>query len=233
METSARRPTEDARRLLANCFLFQGLGAEERNELVTRAHIRRFAAGDTIFRMGSPGSSMMAVLSGDVRISISSPEGKELLLAILNPGEVFGEIALLDGKERSADATAMTACSLAVLERRDVLSFLERHPGSWPRIVEVLCERYRENTQHASEVGLMQLPARLAKALLRMDAERPGQDARAARSQLSQRELGNMVGAARESVNKCLNEWQRRGVVRIDGNSIAIIDRPALKELAG
>src|SRR5579872_61703 len=127
MDTPTRRPADDARRLLADCFLFQGLGSEERALLVARAHIRRFAAGDTIFLQGAPGSSMMAVLSGQVRISISSPEGKELLLAILRPGEVFGEIALLDGKERSADARAMTACSLAVLERREVLVFLERH----------------------------------------------------------------------------------------------------------
>lgn len=194
---------------------------------MARAHIRRFAAGDVIFHMGSPGSSMMAVLSGQVRISISSPEGKELLLAIIHPGEVFGEIALLDGKERSADATAIGACSLAVLERRDVLVFLERHPEAWVRIVEVLCERFRENTQHAAEVSLLQLPARLAKALLRMEGE-----GIAGSKALSQRELGNMVGAARESVNKCLNDWQRRGVIRLDDNAIAILDRHALEAMA-
>lgn len=227
MEQGVRRPVEDGRRLLGDCFLFQGLGAEERGALVTRAHIRRFAAGETIFHMGSPGSSMMAVLSGEVRISISSPEGKELLLAILQPGEVFGEIALLDGKERSADARAHTACSLAILERRNVLAFFERHPHVWPRIVEVLCDRFRENTQHVAEVALMHLPGRLAKALLRMDA-----DPRSRSGGLSQRELGNMVGAARETVNKCLNEWQRRGIIRIEDNAVAILDRAALEQLS-
>jgi CRP-like cAMP-binding protein len=227
MATPTRRPADDARRFLGNCFLFQGLDPEERNQVVSRAHVRRFASGDMIFHMGSPGSSMMAVLTGQVRISISSPDGKELLLAILQPGEVFGEIALLDGKERSADARAVGACSLAVLERRDVLVFLERHPEAWARIVEVLCERFRENTQHAAEVSLLQLPARLAKVLLRMD----GGGTAGARP-LSQRELGNLVGAARESVNKCLNDWQRRGVIRLDDNAIAIIDRPALEAMA-
>jgi CRP-like cAMP-binding protein len=227
MDTPTRRPADDARRLLANCFLFQGLGPEERDQLVARAHIRRFGAGETIFHMGAPGSSMMAVLSGQVRISISSPEGKELLLAIIHPGEVFGEIALLDGKERSADAIAMQACSLAVLERRDVLVFLDRNGGAWARIVEVLCERFRENTQHAAEVSLLQLPARLSKALLRMESEGPSGG-----KALSQRELGNLVGAARESVNKCLNEWQRRGIIRLDDNAIAILDRTALEGMA-
>ena len=227
MSQGARKPVEDGRRLLGDCFLFQGLGAEERAELVTKAHIRRFAAGESIFHMGSPGSSMMAVLSGEVRISISSPEGKELLLAILQPGEVFGEIALLDGKERSADAKAHSACTLAILERREVLAFFERHPHAWPRIVEVLCDRFRENTQHVAEVALMHLPGRLAKALLRMDADR-----RTRSGALSQRELGNMVGAARETVNKCLNEWQRRGIIRMDDNAIAIVDKSVLESLA-
>lgn len=196
-------------------------------QLVSRARIRRFAAGDVIFLQGSPGASMMAVLSGQVRISISSPEGKELLLAIVQPGEVFGEIALLDGKERSADARAQTACSLAVLDRREVLVFLERHPEAWVRIVEMLCERFRENTQHAAEVSLLQLPARLAKALLRMDAERlPGS------KPLSQRELGNLIGAARESVNKCLSDWQRRGAIRIDDAAIIIVDRASIEAIA-
>ena len=97
----------------------------ERADLVGRARIRNYPAGETIFLMGSSGDSMMAVLDGTIRISVPSPEGKEIVLAIIQPGEVFGEIALLDGKERTAEATVMTDCTLAVLERRDVLSFLE------------------------------------------------------------------------------------------------------------
>lgn len=226
MERNLRRPAEDGRRLLGDCALFRGLDPDERRDLVTRAHIRRFAAGDVIFHMGERGSSMMAVLSGTVRIAISSPDGKELLLALLQPGEVFGEIALFDGKERSADAMAQTDCGLAVLERRDVLAFLDRTPHAWPRVVEVLCERFRDNTQHVAEVALMQLPARLAKVLLRVGAE-PA----AGRRPLSQRELGNMVGAARESVNKCLKDWQRRGIIGIAENAITILDRPTLERL--
>ena len=102
--------------------------------------------------------------------------------------------------------------------------FLEHHPEAWASIVEVLCERFRENTQHAAEVSLLQLPARLAKALLRIEGE-----GAAGGKALSQRELGNLVGAARESVNKCLNEWQRRGVIRLDDNAIAILERQALE----
>ncbi len=222
---------EDARRQLANCVLFRGLVTGERDAVVGRARMRHFAAGETVFLMGSPGGSMMAVLSGTVRISIPSQEGREIVLAVLLPGEVFGEIALLDGKERTADARAMTACDLAVLERRDVLEFLERQPNAWPRVVEVLCDRLRATDLQMAEVAMQQLPVRLAKVLLRMTyveaLSRP-----ADRVQVSQRELGNIVGAARESVNKCLSEWQRSGWVRIDRTSITISDRTTVERVA-
>jgi CRP/FNR family cyclic AMP-dependent transcriptional regulator len=123
---------------------------------------------------------------------------------------------------------------LAILERRDVFAFLERQPNAWPRLVEVLCDRLRTTDQHIAEVALLQLPVRLAKALLRMadsDANAaPGRNA--ATVQMSQRELGNIVGAARESVNKCLREWQRSGLVRIEGTSITISNRATLEDVA-
>jgi CRP/FNR family cyclic AMP-dependent transcriptional regulator len=222
---------EDARRQVANCVLFRGLVTGERDAVVARARMRHFAAGETIFLMGSPGGSMMAVLSGTVRISISSPEGREIVLAVFQPGEVFGEIALLDGKERTADARAMTACVLAVLERRDVFEFLERQPDAWPRVVEVLCDRLRATDLQMAEVAMQQLPVRLAKVLLRMTyVEALGRPA--AGVHVSQRELGDIVGAARESVNKCLSQWQRSGWVRIEGTSIIISDRTTLEHVA-
>src|SRR2546430_7229071 len=149
---------EDARRLLANCILFRGLVENERDAVVARARLRRFAAGETIFLMGSPGESMMAVLGGQVRISVPSPEGREILLAIFQPGEVFGEIALLDGKERTADARAMTACDLAILERRDVFAFLERKPDAWPRLVAGLCGPPGPPPQPNAPGGLLAIP---------------------------------------------------------------------------
>jgi CRP/FNR family transcriptional regulator, cyclic AMP receptor protein len=222
---------EDARRLLANCILFRDLVTGARDAVVARARIRHFAAGDTIFLMGSPGNSMIAVLRGTVRISVPSPEGREIVLAILQPGEVFGEIALLDGKERTADARAMTACDLAVVERRDVMEFLERQPDAWPRLVEVLCRRLRATDLHMAEVAMQPLPVRLAKVLLRI-AHSGTLGRPADRVQVSQRDLGNIVGAARESVNKCLSEWQRSGWVRIEGMSITISDRAMLEQMA-
>ena len=140
-ETDAVEPQETelngARQLLGNCVLFGGLSADERAAVVARARIRTVNAEETVFAIGSPGDQMMALLRGTVRISVPSLEGRELLLAIIRPGEVFGELAVLDGKERSADAIAESPCTLAILDRHDILSFFDRNPSAWPKIVTV------------------------------------------------------------------------------------------------
>jgi len=208
---------DEARRLLSDCVLFRKLAPKEREALVARAHMRSFEAGNTIFLMGALHDSMFAVLSGEVRISMPSAEGKEVVLAIVHAREVFGEIAMLDGKPRSADATALTACNLAVLDRRDVLGTLDRNPGSWLGLVEL---------------ALLGLPERLAKTLLRaLDTPRD-HPSNPTDLRLSQYELANRVGAARESVNKCLHEWQRAGIIRMEKRVIKIVDRAALEKLA-
>jgi CRP/FNR family cyclic AMP-dependent transcriptional regulator len=219
-----------ARRLIENCVLFKGLSEIERSAISARARIRTFDAGEIIFAIGSPGDQMMAVLSGTVRISLPSKDGKELLLAIIHPGEVFGELAVLDGKERSADAHAESACSLAILERQDILSYLDRNPSAWLKIVEVLCHRLRRTDQVLAEVALMQLPTRLAKMMLRITEDSSVKQSEKIR--FSQRELASMVGGTRESVNKCLRKWQSGGIVQVSESWIAITDRTALEGIA-
>jgi CRP-like cAMP-binding protein len=223
---------EDARRLLGKGALFRKLAPKDRDSLVARARMRSFNAGESIFLMGDLHDSMIAILKGEVRISIPSVDGKELILAIVYAGEVFGEIAMLDGKPRSADATALTACTLAVLDRRDVLAALDRNPEAWLGFVEVLCSRLRYTDQQLVEMALLQLPERLAQTLLRTVDAVPTQVSNRARLRLSQNELAHRVGATRESVNKCLNEWQRGGIIRIEKHAITIMDRAALEALA-
>jgi CRP/FNR family transcriptional regulator, cyclic AMP receptor protein len=223
---------ESARRLIGDCRLFRGLSEARRAELVARAHVRSYGRGDTIFVMGDEGDRLMAVLDGRVRISVTSPDGREMVLAILGAGEVFGEIAVLDGRERTADATAHTACTLAVVDRRDVLALLEREPSAWLAVVELLCARLRSADQHMSEIALLDLPARLASTLLRMAEGQGGVAGEKAKLSLSQRQLGEMVGASRESVNKCISQWQRADIVRVDGAAITLLNRNALRRIA-
>ena len=230
MKAPDKNTQDEAHRLLGKCILFRGLNPDERQDLVAQARIRNFGAGDTIFLMGSPGDSMMAVLTGTIRISVPSPEGKEIVLAILQPGELLGEIALLDGKDRTADARAMAACSLAILDRRAVMAFLEKHPSGCLGLIEVLCGRLRKTDQQIAEIVFLDLAARLAKTLLRVATVAHGPSG--TRVELSQRELGNIVGATRESINKCLREWQRNGIVRVEESEIVITKRLALQALA-
>ena len=224
---------EQAHRLLGNCTLFSGLSADERAEITGRAHIRSLAAGETVFATGAAGDQMMALLSGTIRISVSSVDGRELLLAIIQPGEVFGELTVLDGKERSADAIAETPCTLAILHRHDVLSFFERNPSAWPKLVDVLCQRLRRTNVVFAEVALLQLPVRLAKAMLRLlDLQTGSAPPQPAIIRFSQRELANMVGGTRESVNRCLRSWHRDGIVQMTEGSIIVVNRPALENMA-
>jgi CRP/FNR family transcriptional regulator, cyclic AMP receptor protein len=138
-------------RLFSECALFRNLERWEKEALFTRVRIRDFAAGETIFVIGSPGDSMMIVLRGTVQISVpwetqisvTSPKGQPHVVATRSPGEIFGEIAFLDGGARLADALAITDCSLAIVDRHDLLAFLEQNPGAWQNIVSALCERLR------------------------------------------------------------------------------------------
>jgi CRP-like cAMP-binding protein len=224
-----------ASRWLSECLLFRNLDAHERDALLGRAHIRNFQPGATVFLMGTQHDSMVAVLSGDVKISVPSAGGKEVVLAVLHAGEVFGEIAMLDGKTRSADAKALTACTLAFLHRRDVLAALGHNPAAWLGLIEVLCRRLRRTDQHLVDLALLEVPARLARALLRTGDATAGTSAAKPGSSdfhLSQRDLANMVGATRESVNKCLQEWQRRGTIRMKRGAMTIADRQALEAAA-
>jgi CRP/FNR family transcriptional regulator, cyclic AMP receptor protein len=225
-----RHEISEGRRLLGNCPLFAGLSATERAAIAARARIRSVATGEMVFAIGSPGDEMMAVLSGTIRISVPSPDGKELVLAMIKEGEVFGELSVLDGKERSADAVAESACTLAILDRRDMLAFFERNPSAWLKLVKVLCERLRRTDQIFAEVALLQLPSRLAKMMLRVtQTSGAGQSSRI---RFSQRELASMVGGTRESVNRCLSKWQSSGIIQISEGAIVIMERAALEAIA-
>jgi CRP-like cAMP-binding protein len=228
-----RDPGDSARTVLAQCGLFRRLSDNEREALFTRARTQRYAANESIFLMGSPGDSMVAVLKGTIRISVPSPDGKEIVLAILGPGEICGEIALLDGKERTADARAATDCSVVVLERRDVLAFFAQYPDAWSKLIDVLCERLRTADQQMAEFAMSPVPVRLAKALLRLATSdgQPVNGRPVERVHLTQRELGNVIGATRESVNKYLRAWQRKGCVRIADRQIVITNRAAVEDL--
>ncbi len=215
------------RNMLEKCALFGALDDKARRDIVTRARLRSFNVGDPICRLGDHGDSMMAVIVGTVRISLPTVRGKEIILADLRSGELFGEIALLDGRPRSANARALTNCELMVLERRDVIPFLERNPAASLKLMEFLCARIRRSDERMADIAFFNLPVRLAKTLLSYQPEVRG----AIKLSLSQSELAEMSGGTREKVNRCLREWHRQGILELK-DRWTIIRRPeALREL--
>lgn len=215
----------DKRALLARCPLFQGLSGDTLQSLAARARLRAYAAGDLVFRAGSPGDSMMVVAEGEVRITALAPTARDVILSELGPGSAFGEIAVLDGGQRSADAHARTNCSLLILDRRDLLHAMREDPDLSEGLLKLLCARLRRSDSRMMDLAFLPLPARLAGTLLRLAGE-------ARRMALPQSELADMVGASRENVNRCLRKWQADGVIGLDDGWLSLIDPGHLERLA-
>jgi CRP-like cAMP-binding protein len=215
--------------LLERCFLFRVLDGPDRGALAARAGRATYAAGAPIFHLGDPGDSMMVIIAGVVRISLLMPSGREIILTDLKSGEVFGEVALLDGLPRSAAATALTRCEFLVLRRGDVLPFLQARPEACLALVALLCSRLRRADERLTDIGFSHLPARLAKMLLARTTPGPGAGMKVG---ISQTDLADMVGSSRESVNRTLRHWHQQGVVELKDGWIAVVGRDALAALA-
>lgn len=224
---------DEKRKIFEHHFLFGRLSASEIDALISYSRVERYLAGREIFAKGSPGQSLMAVLRGSVKISSLSESGREIVFAIFNSGEIFGEIAILDGDERSADAIALTDCELLVLNRRDILPVLENRADLCMTLLKVLCRKLRLTTEQVEDVIFRHLESRVAKALVQL-AESAGLHAVGSPSvelHVSQRELGNMAAGSRESVNKQLQAWHRRGLIDLGKSSILVRDMEAIKRL--
>ncbi len=180
--------------------------------------------------LDDPGTSMMLVRTGTVRIGYPTPEGRTFLLAELGPGSVFGEIALLDGGPRSADATAATDCTLWAFERRDFLPLMEHNWALAEAVLKVVCGRLRSADAHIADLAFSDLPGRLAKTLIARGRPGPGGRAQVTDTQGA---LAAMVGGSREAVNRCLRKWQKEGLVAMADGRISLADPDALAEVAG
>jgi CRP-like cAMP-binding protein len=192
---------------------------------------RSLPRGTVIFAKGEPGTGMMSVLAGAVKISVVSEDGREVVLSVMREGDIFGEMALLDGHPRSADATAVTDCELMMIERRDFIPFLRSHPDLTTQIIQILCSRLRHTNEQVQDVTFLDLPTRLAKTLLRLsaDAERAGSAPTLA---ITQREISQIVGRSRESTNRQLRSWAKHGLIRLERGAVVVLHREKLTEVA-
>jgi CRP-like cAMP-binding protein len=211
--------------------IFCDLGPEALDQLCRYAKHSTLKRGATIFSKGDPGNSLFAVISGTVKISISSAEGRNAILNLIGPGDTFGEVALLDGQARTADATANTNCELFVIDRREFLPFVRSQPALAMKFIELLCARLRWTSDQVEQVILQNLPGRLASALIRLTEKHklaPGGRTIA----ITQQEISEMVGMTRESINKQLRVWATRNWVRLEHGAIVVLNAGALQALA-
>jgi CRP/FNR family transcriptional regulator, cyclic AMP receptor protein len=203
------------------------LSAEELDHVLGFVVAQRYDAGEAMFRKGDVGQSMMLITAGKVKVSASGPDGREAVLAVLGEGEILGEMAILDNKPRSADATALEACEVLVLRQRDFLPFLERNPVVTTRLLGMISERLRRTSELLEDRMLRHLPGRLAKALLDLGncGQAPCPPGTRIPLAVRQRVFASLLGTTRESLNKLLHVWQKEGLVRLERGSV-VLERP-------
>jgi CRP/FNR family cyclic AMP-dependent transcriptional regulator len=212
--------------------IFCDLDPEAFEQLCRYAKHATLKRGATIFSRGDPGNSLIAVISGTVKISISSPDGRSAILNLIGSGEIFGEVAVLDGQARTADAIANTNCEIFVIDRREFLPFVRSQPALAMKFIELLCTRLRWTSDQVEQVILQDLPGRLASALIRLtERHKAVQGGRSIA--VTQQEISEMVGMSRESINKQLRAWAARNWVRLEHGAIVVLDVESLQELAG
>ena len=224
----------DKAALLAQHFLFQGLETGLIQRLVELSVTRRLARDEVLFRKGDEGGALYGVLEGAVRIAVGGPDGREIVLNVMEPGDIFGEIALLDALPRTADASAVVACRLVEIRRRDFLLLMEREPKLSAHIIELLCERLRWVSDLVEDAVFLPLPARLAKRLLALAVAygKEGPEGIVIELAISQGELAHLAGGSRERVSKLLAKWARNGIVILARSRVTLRARGVLERIA-
>ncbi len=217
--------------LLERVPFLAALSDTDRQWLAQRVRRRNYTRGDIVFQKDDPGEALFIVESGSVRIHVTGAQGTDLTLAVMNPNDFFGDMSLLDGKPRSASASAVTDCALIVLERDHFTELVRKRPDAALAVLARVTQRLRGSDQMASDLAFLDAGGRLARRLLEI-AEQSGvtrEDGVLLNVRITQEELANMIGVTRESVNRNLSEFRRLGLIRNEGRKIIIRDPAGLR----
>lgn len=222
------RPILDS---LATIPFFAGLDPATLERVAASLRSRRFRRGEVIFHAGDPGDALFVIVAGDVKISLPSETGEEAILATLRSGDVFGELALLDGAPRSASATAMSMAETVVLPRDRFLELIATEAGVRDALLTSIAGELRRLTRHVQDLHFLDMTGRLAARLIRLGDERgtvlPDGTTRLP-GNLTQGDLAAMVGCTRQSVNKLLGQFADERLIRLDREGIVILDPAGL-----
>jgi len=220
--------------VLATAPLFAGLDEATAELLASAMTTREVVRGHVVFEEGDTGDRLFIVLDGKVKISRAAADGRENLLAVLGPGEMFGELSLFDPGPRSATVTAVTDASFASLSHEDLLKWLDGRPQVARGLLAQIASRLRKANDVNADLVFSDVPGRVAKALLDL-ADRFGRtadDGVHVHHDLTQEELAQLVGASRETVNKALADFASRGWLRLEPRSVVIMEVDRLRRRA-
>ncbi|MEX2158441.1 MAG: Crp/Fnr family transcriptional regulator [Dehalococcoidia bacterium] len=219
--------------LIRDVPLLARLAEEDLRALASHGKVRSYRTGDILFREGAPGDSLHIVIEGNVRISVASPTGDEATVALLGAGEFVGDLALLDGRPRSASAIASQPTKTLMVTRHNFADWLSGRPMVALSLLETLSLRVRRTDEALADLAFLQLPQRLAKRLVRLTIDQAqGERIAGTKLRITQSELASMLGVSRESVNKQLNKFAQEGWIRLGRGSVTVRDPEALRGYA-
>jgi CRP-like cAMP-binding protein len=214
--------------------LFAALDDEAATALLSSMSRQEMRRGDTLFTEGEPGDRLYVITSGKIKLGRSSPDGRENLLAVLGPGEMFGELSLFDPGPRTATATAVSDASLVGLGHDDLRMWLSGRPEVAQQLLGALAKRLRRTNESLADLVFSDVPGRVAKALLDL-SERFGRQTDSGvlvAHELTQEELAQLVGASRETVNKALADFASRNWIRLEARAVVLLDVERLRRRA-
>jgi len=221
-----------AKMMLQRSPLFRGLASPALERIATLAIERKFHGGEIVFNQGDPGDALYAVVTGAIRISTGAADGREIFLNIMEPGDTFGEIALLDGGPRTATATATVASELVSIRREHFQGLLEREPRVALELLRLCGERLRWTSGLLEDAALLDAPARLAKRLLSLGQQHGERSSHGLTLRISQEDLASFLGVSRQAVNQYLQGWKGRGWVDLGRGIVTVRDENAIRDAA-
>lgn len=214
--------------------MFAGLDAEASAGLIATMTTHELPRGDVLFHEGEPGDRLYVVREGKIKLGRRSSDGRENLLAVLGPGEMFGELSLFDPGPRTATATVVADAVVVELGHAELVQWLEDKPSVAQHLLRALARRLRRTNEALADLVFSDVPGRVAKALLDLSTrfgEQVDEGIRVAHD-LTQEELAQLVGASRETVNKALADFAARGWVRREGRAVVLLDVDRLERRA-
>ena len=217
--------------ILRSAAIFAELPDDALARLAARCVRRTYGRNQFLWYQGDDGAHLIVVASGLVKVVLSSPQGGEVVLTTLGPGEISGELAVLDGSPRSASVVAAEPTTVLLLTRATVLDMLNRYPSVLDALLRSLGNLIRRITEQAGDLVFLDLGGRVAKLLLHL-AEAHGAGSTVLDLRLTQSDLAAMVGATRPAVNRVLQHLAGRGVIEVDGQRIVLVNLAELRRRA-